>query len=231
MARAPSSQGKTRLASSVAPDRLRDLRTAFLADTLSVVASIPWIHPIVFVTPDDGSDEILEVFETLLTTGGPSRAPGTAHRGSAPPVFPQGSGDLGARMAGALRTCFDLGHTEALLVGTDALLMSGEHLCEAAALLRLRGGFVLGPADDGGYYLVGSASSQADRLDRVFAGVGWGSDTVLLDTMAGADRVGVDLCLIRGTYDVDTIEDLERLERDLTQEPLSVAPRVRKWFG
>jgi hypothetical protein len=51
---------------------------------------------------------------------------------------------------------------------------------------------------------------------------------VLFDTLAAADRLNVDACLIRGAYDLDTVEDLRRLERDLAGEPADVAPHLRR---
>jgi uncharacterized protein len=115
------------------------------------------------------------------------------------------------------------GHDAAILVGTDAPLLTADHLDEAAALLRARGGVVLGPADDGGYYLIGMT-----RVFRgLFEGIEWGTDSVLMDTMRAAEALHVDACLIRGAYDIDTIEDLRRLERDLAVEPPEVARNVR----
>jgi hypothetical protein len=54
---------------------------------------------------------------------------------------------------------------------------------------------------------------------------------VLADTLRSAERDGIAAQLLAGTYDVDTIEDLQRLERDLSPAPPEVAPRMRAWFG
>jgi glycosyltransferase A (GT-A) superfamily protein (DUF2064 family) len=53
---------------------------------------------------------------------------------------------------------------------------------------------------------------------------------VLADTLRAADRLGVEARLIASTYDIDTIEDLHRLKRDLAAAPLDIAPNVRRWF-
>lgn len=210
MARAPSAPGKTRLAPHLPETRLRAFRTALLADTLATVCAYPHAEVVAFVTPDDAAGEIL------------AAAPRPV------PVVAQPDGDLGARMRAALAHLFDeRGCASAMLVGIDAPLVTAEHLDEAATLLRTRGGMVLGPADDGGYYLIGMTRLFAP----VFEGIEWGGDAVLMDTMAAADRLRVDACLIRGAYDVDTIDDLRRLERDLAVEPAEVAPHVRRWFS
>jgi rSAM/selenodomain-associated transferase 1 len=207
MARAPSSPGKTRLAADVSEARLRALREAMLADTVAVASAVPRADVVVFITPAESAAEVV----SLLPQG--------------VPVRPQFGADLGERMRHALGELLDGGGCDAaILVGTDAPLVTTEHFVEALAVLRTRGGVVIGPADDGGYYLIGMTRVFAD----LFTGVDWGSDSVLLDTMRTAERLRVDACLIRGAYDIDTIADLRRLERDLAIEPPSVAPRTRQ---
>ena len=86
---------------------------------------------------------------------------------------------------------------------------------------------MLGPADDGGYYLIGMREAHPE----VFDGISWVTDSVLIDTLAASDRIGVETRLVRGTYDVDTIEDLRRLERDLASREETCAPNVRRWMA
>lgn len=207
MARAPSAPGKTRLAADLPESRLRALREALLADTLTVICSVARVQPFVFVTPDDAGDEMLPYL--------PREVPVRAQRGD----------DLGARMRNALAELIDVEQFDAaILVGTDTPLITAEHIDEAITLLRTRGGVVLGPADDGGYYLIG----MTRVFPELFAGIEWGSDSVLMDTMRTAERRRIDVCLIRGAYDIDTIEDLRRLARDLELEPPQVAPHTRQ---
>jgi rSAM/selenodomain-associated transferase 1 len=209
MARAPSTPGKSRLAPHIVEPRLRELRAALLADTLLVVSAAPHTDPFLFCTPDDRDSEVAGL------------------AGRPMPVIAQGAGDLGDRMKRAFRRLLgDRGYPAAILIGTDIPLLTVEHLAEASRLLRTRDGTVLGPADDGGYYLIGMTAVH----ERLFDGMAWGSDRVLLDTMAAADRLGVPACLVRGAYDIDTIEDLRRLERDLAREPADTAPNTRRWL-
>ena len=53
---------------------------------------------------------------------------------------------------------------------------------------------------------------------------------MLIDTLTRADRLGVDVRLMRGGYDVDTVDDLRRVERDLAHEPPERARHLREWF-
>jgi rSAM/selenodomain-associated transferase 1 len=214
MARAPSAPGKTRLAAQVPEPSLHALRTALLADTLTTACAYRHADVVVFATPAGTDDEILPLAPRPV------------------PVVAQEGDDLGARMRHAFERLLAR-YSSAILIGTDTPLLTAEHLDEAAALLRTRRGVVLGPADDGGYYLIAVRGTAAPGerptglFGALFDGIAWGTDTVLMDTMAAVDRLHVDACLIRGAYDVDTIEDLRRLERDLESEPPEVAPRVR----
>jgi glycosyltransferase A (GT-A) superfamily protein (DUF2064 family) len=86
---------------------------------------------------------------------------------------------------------------------------------------------VLGPADDGGYYLIGMREAHAG----LFEGIAWGTASVLTDTLRAAERIGIEVRLVRSAYDVDTIDDLYRLERDLATAAPDVCPAARRWFS
>jgi rSAM/selenodomain-associated transferase 1 len=210
MARAPSSGGKTRLAPHLSEHRLRALHHALLADTLRTIANGCSCEVIVFVTPGDAADEVRAL------TDGPIEC------------VPQVEGDLGRRMRAAFTHLLEAPNCDAaLLVGSDIPLLSADHFDEARETLSTAGGVVLGPADDGGYYLIGMRRVYAE----LFEGVAWGTSSVLTDTLRVADRAGVEARLIRAAYDVDTIEDLRRLEADLRTASPEQAPHVRAWFG
>jgi len=220
MARAPSSGGKTRLAPHLTASRLTALSAALLADTLHALEHVPDVT--IFFTPDDMEADIASV-----CAGAISRVP-------------QGGGDLGARMLRALQFLLGCqtprGQTPrgltpvtpdaAILVGSDIPLLSADHLSEAIETLQASGGVVLGPADDGGYYLIGMTRVHAG----LFEGIAWGTESVLTDTLRAAERCGVEARLVRSTYDVDTIDDLRRLERDLALTPADRCPALRRWF-
>jgi glycosyltransferase A (GT-A) superfamily protein (DUF2064 family) len=65
----------------------------------------------------------------------------------------------------------------------------------------------------------------------LFEGIAWGSENVLADTLRAAERVGIDARLTRSAYDIDTMDDLLRLERDLGWLPSGVCPALRRWFS
>ena len=210
MSRVPSAAGKTRLAPHLSSSRLRALREALFVDTLETVAGVSDAAAVVFFTPAGGEVEIRALSPVPL------------------PCVPQAGDDLGERMRAAVDHLLGpLGCEAAVLVGTDSPLLAAEHITEARESLDGFRGVVLGPADDGGYYLIGMRTRHA----ALFCGVPWGTSSVLTDTLRAADRGGIEARLIRAAYDVDTIEDLRRLEEDLRTAPRHLAPHVRRWLG
>jgi hypothetical protein len=114
--------------------------------------------------------------------------------------------DLGERMH---RTCVDLfakGYEQVIIVGTDIPTLPLSVYQEAFAMLG-RSNVVLGPALDGGYYLIG-LSQPAEKL---FAGVPWSTDRVLAVTQQQAKTLGLSVGLTTAWRDVDTIADLQAL--------------------
>ena len=114
----------------------------------------------------------------------------------------QPAGDLGARMAGAIADALQR-HAAVLLVGTDCPLLDAAYLARAAELLAGHDA-VLGPAEDGGYVLVG-----ATRPLR-FARVRWSSPHALADTEAEFAAAGLSWRAAATLWDVDTPSDLAR---------------------
>jgi len=116
---------------------------------------------------------------------------------------PQGPGDLGQRMLRAFRRAFDEGHRRAVLVGTDIPALEAAHIRQAGELLEQHQ-LVLGPAADGGYYLIGLRQTHPE----LFAGISWGSSEVLHQTMAKASALGLSIAQLPELADVDRPEDL-----------------------
>jgi rSAM/selenodomain-associated transferase 1 len=117
------------------------------------------------------------------------------------PQLPQGRGDLGQRMQRALARS-----RRAVLVGCD---IPGVRPADIAAAFRAlgRADAVFGPAEDGGYWLVGLGPR---RPERPFAGVRWSTAHTLADTLRNFRRQRV--ALLRRLRDVDTVDDLKALK-------------------
>jgi rSAM/selenodomain-associated transferase 2/rSAM/selenodomain-associated transferase 1 len=129
-------------------------------------------------------------------------------------LLPQGPGDLGQRMEAAFREAFR--DTEAVVVvGTDAPDVDRSVVEEAFARLGAAD-LVLGPATDGGYYLLG-LNSEAPQL---FRGVPWSTAGVMAATLQRARASGLTVAFLPLLSDVDTLEDLRRLDGETLSESL-----------
>jgi len=119
--------------------------------------------------------------------------------------IPQGGGDLGDRLARAVEAAFRAGAAAALVIGSDCPGVTADLLGRALGLLQGDAGrVVLGPALDGGYYLIGLGRVAPE----LFAGIAWSTDRVLGETVDRARRVGLDVRMLEPLADVDRPEDL-----------------------
>jgi rSAM/selenodomain-associated transferase 1 len=116
---------------------------------------------------------------------------------------PQCDGDLGTRMAAAFGEAFGRGARRAAIVGTDVPELSAARIREALAALQDHE-LVVGPARDGGYYLIALSQPAPD----LFAGVPWSTPAVLQATLERAGSLGLRTRLLSPLRDVDTLEDL-----------------------
>ena len=115
-------------------------------------------------------------------------------------------------MARAFQEAFGEGIQEAVLVGTDCPGLNAQTLEEAFEKVR-REGLVLGPATDGGYYLIGLGRKiSQDAIGRLFSGIAWGKEEVLSQTMKIAHGLGLSVTLVERLHDVDRPEDLSLWE-------------------
>jgi uncharacterized protein len=123
------------------------------------------------------------------------------------PCIPQGDGDLGARLASAFAAAFAEGARRVGGIGAHCPGLTGDLLCEAFTALT-RHDLVLGPATDGGYYLLGLSR----EAPAIFPGVPWGSTGVLAATLAGAEALALSSHLLEPLTDVDRPEDLHHFD-------------------
>ena len=115
-------------------------------------------------------------------------------------------GDLGTRMALALESALAAG-SPALLIGCDCPVLTPAYLREAAAALAEGNDAVFGPAEDGGYALIGAARSPSAQL---FEDIAWGTSTVMQATRARLARGNWRWRELELLWDLDRPEDLLR---------------------
>jgi rSAM/selenodomain-associated transferase 1 len=122
--------------------------------------------------------------------------------------------DLGARMHHALDTALQK-YSYAIVIGTDCPALTASYLQEALDNLRQGKNAVLGPAQDGGYVLMGVRQSHP----RLFSGVAWGTASVLNETRARLAALNWQWQELAEQWDIDRPEDLSRLEIFFAESP------------
>jgi hypothetical protein len=123
----------------------------------------------------------------------------------------QRGGDLGTRMYNALEEVLEHDAPRALLIGTDIPQISEKLLRSYLGLLDSCD-TVLGPAADGGYYLIGCSGNGLSR--RLFEDIPWSSGSVLSLTLERAKECGLEVGVGPRMRDIDTWDDLEELVQD-----------------
>jgi uncharacterized protein len=119
----------------------------------------------------------------------------------------QSDGDLGARMLAAFQKSFNLGIDKVAIIGTDCPNLKEQIIAKAFDELSEKD-VVLGPAKDGGYYLIG----QGRMIPELFDGINWGTSEVFADTLAIAQKLSLNLANLPTLADIDRPEDLLGLD-------------------
>ncbi|WP_421901042.1 TIGR04282 family arsenosugar biosynthesis glycosyltransferase [Maridesulfovibrio sp.] len=122
--------------------------------------------------------------------------------------IPQQGEDLGQRMYNALQTAFDLNFDTSILTGSDLPDLDPERILKARQTLQ-KAPACIGPANDGGYYLIGF---QKDFLtDSIFKNMEWSTDRVFSETLLRLEKMDINPSTLQEHQDMDTMEDLKRL--------------------
>jgi len=124
----------------------------------------------------------------------------------------QGEGDLGARMRLAFESALARA-SRAILVGSDIPALSAQYLRDAERALAGGDNVVIGPAEDGGYVLIGLSRCDAG----LFRGIPWGGSEALAETRRRIAALGWRLIELPALWDVDRPEDLERLPEEMRE--------------
>lgn len=178
---------KSRLAQATSPQWAAQVAEAFLSDWLAKLKGFA-MRCIVVYSPREAENYFANLASGSLE------------------IEAQVDGDLGARMEHFLKRQFAAGKEKIVIIGTDSPTLPLDFLSRALTELD-KADVVLGPAEDGGYYLLGCAR----RVPDIFAGIPWGESGVLRQTVARLKTTGTDFSLLPVWYDVDTFDDWQRL--------------------
>jgi uncharacterized protein len=190
-------RSKTRLAAAIGEAAASEISACFLRDVAASVEAIP---------------------EALCRRGFGVYAPiGAEHimRQLLPAEFGlllQTGSNLGYVLLEATQALLEAGHDCVLLVNGDSPTLPTRFLSQAIEALRKPGDrMVLGPASDGGYYLIGLKHPH----QHLFADIAWGTETVFRSTYERAAEIGLATTLLPEWYDVDDIQTLRWLQDEL----------------
>lgn len=198
---------KTRLTPPLSPEQAARLYECFLLDTLDLMRQAPEMQRVIAYSPAGSEsyfNRLAPDFELVLQQGP----------------------DLGTRLDNALTLYLELGYQRVAIMNSDGPTLPAAYLTLAFKLLAGEAELVLGPATDGGYYLIG-LKRPAPRLLRE---VQMSTPRVLADTLALAAEESLTVELLPPWYDVDNGESLARLAAELAATPAAIAPHTRAFF-
>jgi hypothetical protein len=217
MTKAPRpGQVKTRLVPPFTPKEAAGLNVCFLRDTANAITAAiargKAARGVGVYTPDGAE----AAYENIL-----------------PEDFfliPQRGGSFGERLYFAAADLLKCGFSSVCLIDSDSPTVGPEIFVQAVEFLDSPGDcVVLGPSDDGGYYLIGLKEPHREMFERI----DWSTDQVFDQTMERVKRIGVGVKLLPMCYDVDDSATLRRLCKELLCENSSatVAAETRKFLG
>lgn len=185
-------QTKTRLCPPLTGATAAALYECFLRDTLEIMRSVPTASAGIVYLPADAVGYFRDLAPDFRLTL-------------------QEGADLGERLDNLLTAALAQGATAAVVMDSDSPTLPVAYVTEAFRRLQEGADVVLGPCDDGGYYLIGLKRPQP----RLLREVQMSTPTVLRDTLAIAEELSLHVALLPTWYDVDTAAELQRLRQEL----------------
>jgi rSAM/selenodomain-associated transferase 1 len=176
---------KTRLATGIGPTAALRAYERLVETLLAGLAPLPGAE--LRFTPDDAANEV----SRWLRDGWSSHG--------------QGSGDLGERLCRAFRDAFASGARRVVVIGSDCPEVTPADIESAWAALEMHD-VALGPATDGGYWLIGLRALH----EAIFRDIHWSTNSVSAETLAICQQGGLSVHRLRTLSDVDTVEDWQR---------------------
>ena len=245
MTKAPQpGQVKTRLVPLLTPDEAAELNKCFLRDTAAAISWACSRRPA--CPPKPWRRRVGEASKTQFEQPGASHSEAataacgiavytpvgaeSAYTDILPADFsflPQRGDKFGERLYFAVEDLFKCGFESVCLIDSDSPTVPAENFAEAVELLSAIGDrVVLGPSDDGGYYLIGVKKPHR----QLFEQIDWSTERVLKQTIQRANEIGLGVKLLPTGYDIDDAHNLRRLCNELLADTKStgIAPYTRE---
>ena len=239
MTKAPQAgRVKTRLVPPLTPEEAAELNKCFLRDTTVAISTVCSRRP----AGDGSKRRLIPQRHASHSEAATARAGGiaiytpvgaeSAYTDILPADFsllPQRGDKFGERLYLAIEDLCKCGFDALCLIDSDSPTVPAENFEQAVELLSTsEDRVVLGPSDDGGYYLIGMKKPHR----HLFEQIDWSTERVLHQTMQRATEIGIEVKLLPTGYDVDDDVSLRRLCNELLGEQGddSVAPSTRKFL-
>jgi rSAM/selenodomain-associated transferase 1 len=224
MTKAPQAgRVKTRLVPPLTPEEAAELNKCFLRDTAGAISSACSRRPV----SDEGKTERASAIAVYTPVGAES-----VYTDILPADFsllPQRGDKFGERLYFAVEDLFKCGFDSVCLIDSDSPTVPAENFAQAFELLSAsEDRVVLGPSDDGGYYLIGVKKPHR----HLFEQIDWSTERVLNQTIQRANEIGLEAKLLPTGYDVDGDASLRRLCNEILGEQGNdgVAPNTRRFL-
>lgn len=215
MTKAPrAGQVKTRLVPPLSAEEAAQLNICFLRDTAAAIAkaSGATARGVGVYTPIGTEAAYIDILPREFE------------------LIPQRGDGFGERLAFAAADLFQCGFTSACLIDSDSPTVSGDVYKKAVEFLSKPGDrVVLGPSDDGGYYLIGLKRNHLQLFERI----DWSTERVLEQTRQRARELNLEVELLPTGYDVDDATTLRRLCDELLSGKTTndIAPNTQKFLA
>jgi rSAM/selenodomain-associated transferase 1 len=206
--RPAAGQTKTRLCPPLTDTAAAALYACFLRDTLDIMRQVPDVGRGIVYLPEPAIDYFSALAPDMQLS------------------LQQGI-DLGERLDHLLTAALEAGASQAVVMDSDSPTLPADYLVQAFDALDGPSDVVLGPCEDGGYYLIGLKRPQP----RLLRDVQMSTPYVVRHTIALADQLGLKVALLPTWYDVDTVAELDRLRTELRDAPAHVAGYTRAFLA
>jgi rSAM/selenodomain-associated transferase 1 len=225
MTKAPQAgRVKTRLVPPLSLEEAAELNRCFLRDTTVTISNVCSHRPV----GDEGKTARASAVAAYTPVGAES-----AYKDILPSDFsllPQRGNEFGERLYLAVEDLFNCGFDSVCLIDSDSPTVPAENFQQAVELLSMReDGVVLGPSDDGGYYLIGVKKPHR----HLFEQIDWSTERVLNQTIQRATEIRLEVKLLPTGYDVDDAVSLRRLRGELLADTAKadIAPYTSEFLA
>jgi uncharacterized protein len=188
---------KTRLAEDLGDVRAAEIYSYIARDIISRVSKSSTYETVIYYDPPDKKNDVAIWLKDCAQTDSER-------------LIPQEGSSLGERILGAFESIFSSGAMSAVIIGTDCTDVTAKMIEETFGELSEYDA-VLGPAEDGGYYLLGLNCLRPE----LFQDIDWSTDIVLEQTLSRLNKLGLNYKLRETLRDIDNLNDLNSVSKDL----------------